>query len=69
MGIAGNQAVNIRKPNPLRVWLYRGWCWVCRAGMGEHPLVAHMGGYGYSTPGEAADAARKHLREAHWSAE
>jgi hypothetical protein len=47
---------------PLRVWYRHGrWHWVCNAG--------HQRDYGtgYQAPDEAADAARRHLRDDHGS--
>jgi hypothetical protein len=50
--------------NRIRVWLYRGWCWVCY----DQPTTIAWpcaGNSGYDTLGEAADAGRQHLRERH----
>lgn len=53
-----------RAPAPIRVWLYRGWCWSCRA-TNPNMLMPHACGRRYASPGEAADAGRKHLRREH----
>lgn len=53
----------MKRRNPIRVWWYRRWCWVCRHD--PEPLMPCSGGCEYATAGEAADAGRQHLRDMH----
>jgi hypothetical protein len=48
--------------NPIRVWFYRGWCWVCWRCAGPGSPLPGAAGQGHTTLGEAADDARLHLR-------
>jgi hypothetical protein len=54
----------VRTPNPIRVWTYWRWSWVCRHGR-RHSDVPCCGGGNFATPGEAADEGRRHLASRH----
>lgn len=52
----------------IEVRLYRGWCWICTEyrAHAERGDKAPFTGYGWPTPGQAADAGRRHLQLDHW---
>lgn len=61
---------NITRPDPpLRIFLYRGWCWIChvcnptpgtRQAAMRRPSDSSGVGWGYPTRERAMDAAMKH---------
>lgn len=72
-----------RTDPPLRVWLYRGWCWICREchpepgslrfGDRHRKVPAGVGsGHGFATQPEALTDALNHCHEgaaAEWAAD
>ena len=48
----------------IRIWTYRGWCWVCRSGAHEKPAC----GYDHPDRESAVREVQDHWKQAHGGA-
>lgn len=51
-----------RDDRPLRVWHYRGWCFICRNCQKRKATEYRCSGFGFASQADALAAGLEHLR-------